>query len=92
MKLKAFKINQQTSTWQADQISSSSKFSFECFSVSTLTKMRRGSGGGTFAGKEQWPIGLPKILDLPDFKIDRNNRMALESGALKMIRKVRPGK
>ena len=53
--------------------------------------MRRG-GGGTTVAKEQWPIGLPKILELPDFKVDRNNRMALESGALKMIRKVRPGK
>ena len=53
--------------------------------------MRRG-GGGTTVAKEQWPIGLPKILESPDFKVDRNNRMALESGALKMIRKVRPGK
>jgi len=35
-------------------------------------------------------IGLPKILQFPEFRIERNNRLALESGALKMIRKVRP--
>ena len=40
----------------------------------------------------EYLIGLPKILELTDVKIDRNNRMALESGALKIIRKVRPGK
>ena len=39
----------------------------------------------------EYLIGLPKILELPDIKIDRNNRMVLESGALKIIRKVRPG-
>ena len=40
----------------------------------------------------EYLIGLPKILELPEFNVDRNNRMVLESGALKMIRKVRPGK
>ena len=39
----------------------------------------------------EYLIGLPKILELPDIKIDRNNRMVLESGALNIIRKVRPG-
>ena len=42
-------------------------------------------------GAAEYLIGLPKILELPDIKIDRNNRMVLESGALKIIRKVRPG-
>ena len=37
-------------------------------------------------------IGLPKILHFPEFRIKRNNRLALESGVVKMIRKVRPGK
>ena len=36
-------------------------------------------------------MGLPKILQFPELRIERNNRLALESGALKMIRKVRPG-
>ena len=36
-------------------------------------------------------IGLPKILQFPEVRIERNNRLALESGVLKMIRKVRPG-
>ena len=40
----------------------------------------------------EYLIGLPKILELPELKIDRNNRMALESGALNVVRKVRPGK
>ena len=41
---------------------------------------------------EQRLIGLPKILEFPEYPIQRNNRLALESGALKMIRKVRPGR
>ena len=35
-------------------------------------------------------IGLPKILELPHLRIERNHRLAIESGALKMIRRVRP--
>ena len=41
---------------------------------------------------EQRLIGLPKIFEFPEYPIQRNNRLALESGALKMIRKVRPGR
>ncbi len=36
-------------------------------------------------------IGLPKIFEFPAVKIDRRNRLTIEAGVLKMIRRIRPG-